>query len=183
MEQQILELLGRRDYAPLKAVELGRCLAVPAGAQRAFHKTLQALERTGRITLTKAGRYVRSLEADLIPGRIQITRQGRGYLQPDDPGLKELLIPENATSTALHEDRVLVRREVKPRGLRGEGRDDNSGAVIRILERRRSRIVGTLQQSRQFLYVIPDDPRIPHDIYVPPARDVGRPARDRKSVV
>ncbi|MCL4181650.1 MAG: ribonuclease R [Verrucomicrobia bacterium] len=183
MEEQILELLGRRDYAPLKAVELGRSLAVPAGEQRAFHKTLQALERTGRITLTKAGRYVRSLEADLIPGRIQITRQGRGYLQPDDPGLKELLIPENATSTALHEDRVLVRRDVKPRGLRGEGREENTGAVIRILERRRSRIVGTLQQSRQFLYVIPDDPRIPHDVYVPPARDVGRPARVGDKVV
>ena len=56
MEQQILELLGRRDYAPLKAVELGRCLAVPAGAQRAFKKTLQPLERTAPFTLPKPGR-------------------------------------------------------------------------------------------------------------------------------
>ena len=46
--------------------------------------------------------------------------------------------------------------------------------MIRVLERTRTQLVGTLQQGKQFLYVIPDDPRIPHDIYVPPAKDVGR---------
>src|ERR1019366_908771 len=47
----------------------------------------------------------------------------------------------------------------------------------RILERRRTQIVGTLQRGRQFLYVTPDDQRVPHDILVPEPRDVGRPAR------
>jgi ribonuclease R len=55
--------------------------------------------------------------------------------------------------------------------------------VVRILERRRTQIVGTLQRGRQFLYVIPDDPRIPHDISVPEPRDVGRPARIGDKVV
>jgi ribonuclease R len=40
-----------------------------------------------------------------------------------------------------------------------------------------------LQRGRQFLYVIPDDPRIPHDIYVPEPRDMGRPARIGDKVV
>ena len=31
--------------------------------------------------------------------------------------------------------------------------------------------------------MIPDDPRIPHDIYVPPPKDVGRPARSGDKVV
>src|SRR5207245_3729841 len=60
---------------------------------------------------------------------------------------------------------------------------ENTGAGVRILERRRTQIVGTLQRSSQFLYVIPDDPRIPHDIYVPPPRDVGRPANAGDKVV
>src|SRR5439155_3100994 len=93
---------------------------------------------------------------------------------------------ESATGTALHGDRVLVRRDVKPKGLRPDrARQDgaDTGAVIRILERRRAQFVGTLQHSKQFLYVIPDDPRIPHDVYVPPARDVGRPANLGDKVV
>src|SRR6202012_4432431 len=33
---------------------------------------------------------------------------------------------------------------------------------------------GTLQRSSRFMYVIPDDPSISHDIYVSPPSDVGR---------
>ena len=112
-----------------------------------------------------------------------MNRQGKGFLQPDDPGLKEIAIPESATSTALHEDRVLVRRDVRPKGLRPDAPEPDTGTVVRILERRRTQIVGTLQRGRQFLYVIPDDPRMPHDIYVPEPRDVGRPARVGDKVV
>mgnify|MGYP001797039190 CR=1 FL=1 len=42
------------------------------------------------------------------------------------------------------------------------------GRVIRILERAHDTIVGTLQQTRNFFYVIPDDPRMVHNVYVPP---------------
>ena len=45
------------------------------------------------------------------------------------------------------------------------------GRVIRILERAHDTIVGTLQRSRNFYYVVPDDPRFQHDIYVHPKRD------------
>jgi ribonuclease R len=183
MEEQILRLLGRQDYAPATMPELLRHLRLPPTRQQELQRILHGLELSGRIARTKANRYIQSREADLIPGRIRINRQGKGFLQPDDLGLKEIMIPENATSTALHEDRVLVRRDVKPKGLRPERLEQETGAVIRILERKRTQLVGTLQQGREFQYVIPDDPRMPHDIYVPPPRDVGRPARIGDKVV
>src|SRR5437762_310938 len=52
-----------------------------------------------------------------------------------------------------------------------------------VLEHKRNRLVGTLKRSPRFLYVIPDDPRVPHDIYVPEPKDVGRPAREGDKVV
>jgi len=183
MEDQILRLLGQRGYAPANVPELLRHLRWPPNRQQELQRVLAGLERSGRITRTKGNRYILSREADLIPGRIRINRQGKGFLQPDDPALKEIMVPEDATSTALHEDRVLVRRDVRARGLRPEQPTQETGRVIRILERRRTQIVGTLQRGRQFLYVIPDDPRMPHDIYVPPARDTGRPANVGDKVV
>jgi ribonuclease R len=183
MESTILECLGGNDYVPLTAGDLAGRLGLPRERRDELRRALRQLERSGRIARIKGDRFIRPEEADLIPGRIRINRQGKGFLQPDEPGVKELVIPENDTGTALHEDRVLVRRNVPPLGLRGKPADEETGAVIRILERRRQRMVGTLQQSRQFLFVIPDDPRIPHDIYVPPARDVGRPARAGDKVV
>src|SRR5208283_1848609 len=155
MEDQILRLLGRRDYVPANVPELLRQLRWLPNRQQELQQVLAGLERSGRITRTKGNRYIQSREADLIPGRIRINRQGKGFLQPDDPALKEIMIPEGATSTALHEDRVLVRRDVKARGLRPERLEQETGAVIRILERKRTQIVGTLQRGREFLYVIP----------------------------
>jgi ribonuclease R len=183
MEGQILKLLGGRDYVPANVPELLRQLRLAPHRQQELQAALRRLEQSGRITRTKGNRYIQSREADLVPGRIRINRQGKGFLQPDDPGLKEILIPQEATGTALHEDRVLVRRDVRPRGLRPGELAQDTGVVIRILERERTQIVGTLQRGREFLYVIPDDPRMPHDIYVPPPRDAGRPANVGDKVV
>jgi ribonuclease R len=41
------------------------------------------------------------------------------------------------------------------------------GRVIRILERANETIVGTLQRSRNFYFVVADDPRFVHNLYVP----------------
>ena len=183
MESQILQLLGRKDYAPLNVPELLRELRQPRHLQQALQRALEALEKRGQITRTKGNRYILSREADLIPGLLRINRSGKGFLQPDDPAVTELTVPENATATALDGDRVLVRREVKPQGLRSQREGEMFGAVVRILERKRTQLVGTLQRGRQFLYVIPDDPRIPHHIAVPPPKDVGRPANVGDKVV
>ena len=183
MEEQILKLLGRKDYVPLNVPELLRRLGQAPNRQQELQLVLRALEQQGRIARIKGNRYIVPQEADLIPGKIRMNRSGRGFLQPDDPALKEIAIPESATGTAMHEDRVLVRRDVKPQGLLHRRPEENTGQVIRVLERKRARLVGTLQRSRQFLYVIPDDPRLSHDIYVPEPRDVGRPARVGDKVV
>jgi ribonuclease R len=183
MEEEILKLLGREDYAPANVPELLRLLRWPPNRQQQLQQTLRQLEQAGRITRTKGNRYIQSREADLVAGRIRINRQGKGFLIPDDTTLKEIMVPESATGTALHEDRVLVRREVRPRGSRDDGAAQETGSVIRVLERKRTQVVGTLQRSPRFLFVIPDDPRMPHDIYVPPPRDVGRPANVGDKVV
>jgi ribonuclease R len=183
MDDKILKQLGRRDYVPANVPELLRGLKMAPNQQQNLQKSLRMLEHSGQIARTKGNRYILSKEADLIPGRIQITRQGRGFLAPDDPKLGEISIPANSTATALHEDRVLVRREVRIRRGKVDSEQPDTGTVVRILERRRTNIVGTLKRGKQFLYVIPDDPRMPQDIYVPTPKDVGRPARSGDKVV
>ncbi len=183
LKPKIVDALGRKDYVPANVPELLRLLRLPPSRQQELQRVLSELEQAGQIARTKGNRYIESREADLIPGRIRMNRQGKGFLQPDDAGLQEIAIAESATGTALHEDRVLVRRDVRPKGLRPDTTEPATGTVVRILERRRTQIVGTLQRGREFLYVIPDDPRIPHDLYVPEPRDVGRPARLGDKVV
>ncbi len=183
MEEKILKLLAGKNYTPSNVPELLRQLGLRPNQQQELQQALAALEKSGQIVRTKGNRYIEAREADLVPGVIQINRQGKGFLRPAETGLQEIVIPENATSTAFHGDRVLVRRDVKGKGPRPQKEGEITGSVIRILERKRAQIVGTLQRSKQFLYVIPDDPRIPHDVYVPEPRDLGRPAHIGDKVV
>ncbi len=174
MEPRILKLLAREQYSPSNVPELIKLLALKPDQQQELQHALANLQSQGLILRTKGNRYIQAREADLIPGVIQITRGGKGFVQPDEPGLLEIVIEENATSTAMHGDRVLVRREVRSQGLRKTGPDENKGSVVRILERKRSQFVGTLMQGKQFLHVTPDDPRLPGAVMVPPPTDVGR---------
>ena len=182
MNDQIIQLLAQKDYVPANVPELLQLLRLAPNRQQELQAVLRELEQSGAVARIKGNRYVSPREADLIPGRIRMNRAGKGFLQPDDSDLKEIAIAESATGTALHEDRVLVRRDVRKNFRSGDGAQE-TGTVVRILERKRTQMVGTLQRSKQFLYVVPDDPRIPHDIYVSEPRDVGRPAHIGDKVV
>jgi ribonuclease R len=168
MEQKLLKLLGSEDYVPSNVPELLLQLGMKPNQQQVLQSLLKSLEKQGKIVRTKGNRYIVAKEADLVPGVIQITRGGRGFVQPDEAGITEISISDRDTGTAMHGDRVLVRLDVKP------GLQDKSGSVVRVLERKRTQFVGTLQRSKQFLHVTPDDPRLPGAIYVPEPRDVGR---------
>jgi ribonuclease R len=168
MEQKLLKLLGSEDYVPSNVPELLLQLGMKPNQQQVLQSLLKSLEKQGKIVRTKGNRYIVAKEADLVPGVIQITRGGRGFVQPDEAGITEISISDRDTGTAMHGDRVLVRLDVKP------GQQDKSGSVVRVLERKRTQFVGTLQRSKQFLHVTPDDPRLPGAIYVPEPRDVGR---------
>jgi ribonuclease R len=184
MEDKILSLLKGPNYTPQNAAELWAQLGLRQGQQRELEHILARLERTGQIARIKQGnRYALPLAADLVPGRIRMNRAGVGFLQADDPKVPTIRIAQDATGTAMHGDHVLVRRDVLPRVPRRNERDEPTGRVVRVLERARTQLVGTLQRGKQFLYVIPDDPRITHDIYVPPPRDTGRPAQVGDKVV
>jgi ribonuclease R len=182
MKNQIVRLLAQKDYVPANVPELLRLLQLSPNRQQELQAVLRGLEESGAVARIKGNRYVSPREADLIPGRIRMNRAGKGFLQPDDSNLKEIAISESATGTALHEDRVLVRRDTRKNSRSGGGAAE-TGTVVRILERKRTQMVGTLQRGRQFLFVTPDDPRIPHDILVPEPRDVGRPAHIGDKVV
>src|SRR6266404_6503616 len=167
MEDKILSLFKRPDSPALTVPELLEQLGLPPKKQRQLEHVLGELERAGEIARIKQGnRYALPQVADLVPGRIRMNRQGVGFVQPDDPKLAVLRIPPDATHTAMHGDHVLVRQDVLRRITQRREPAEPSGRVVRVLEKARTQLVGTLRRSSQFLFVIPDDPRIPQDIYV-----------------
>ena len=147
MERNILNLLRRPNYTPLNAAELRAKLGLARNQQRELERVLGQLERRGQIARVKQGdRYALPLDADLVPGRIRMNRQGVGFLDPDDPKISELRVPADATATAMHGDHVLVRRDTVPRRKRGDLKEAG-GRVVRVLESARTQLVGLRMEA------------------------------------
>jgi len=172
IRERILAILASPDYRPLDKSELARALGRKSGVRMALNQVLRDLERSGEIARIRKNRYVLPAEADLVTGTLSIHQNGYGFLITEKPGQPDIFVAAENTGTAMHGDRVVVRITRDQPYARTKGRQE--GRVIRILERAHDTIVGTLQHSRNFHYVVPDDPRIVHDVYV-------RPVKDRRS--
>src|SRR5213595_4249043 len=164
IREQVLALLARKDYRPLNKIDIGRKLDLTASQRVALRKILRELERAGEIARIRKNRYVLPAEADLVAGKLSIHPAGYGFLSPEKSGEPDVFIAAENIGTAMHGDRVVARVSRDTPSDRIKGRRE--GRVIRILERAHNTIVGTLQRSRNFYYVVPDDPRFVHDVYV-----------------
>src|SRR5437867_7556778 len=192
IREKVLALLRAPDYRPRDRNEIARELGLKGRERVSVRKTLRELENGGEIVRIRKNRYVLPSEADLVTGKLSIHQAGYGFLVPEKAGEPDVFIAAENTGTVMTGVRVVARisRDVPPRRAKVRAvqafKPRSEGRVIRILERVRDTIVGTLQHSRNFFYVVPDDPRLVHDVYVqvPPREKLPKvPARGDKVVV
>ncbi|MFV0337057.1 MAG: ribonuclease R [Chthoniobacterales bacterium] len=157
--KKIISLLKKR---PLSSQELQESLRLPPAAQSEFAKQLNQMQQRGEITRIRKNRYIVPEVADLFVGTIQIHPGGTAHVLNEEKGGADLFISAENLWTAMHGDRVVARiHDERGRSNRLEGR------VIRIEKRANERIVGTLQRTKNFYYVVPDNPRFSQNLYVP----------------
>jgi ribonuclease R len=111
-----------------------------------------------------------SKHLNLVSGRLNLHRDGYGFVTPDpdslDDALKKRLtgdvfIPPPAIGSAMQGDRVLV--EVS--SIRPEGRAE--GRILRLLTRANPTVVGIFHYGRGHNYVTPIDEKVSREIIIP----------------
>lgn len=110
-----------------------------------------------------------------ITGVLEVHKGGFAFLLPDQEDCPDVYIAKNEMKDALNNDTVLVQLLPSSKGKRLEGE------VIKILKRANETIVGTVQKNKRFGFVVPDDPRITWDVYIPSNKLKG--AKDDQKVV
>src|SRR5438034_10119748 len=91
-------------------------------------------------------------------GRITVRPEGFGFVLVD--GGPDLFIPRAGMGGAMDGDTVLAREE-RPRSRgRNAGDERIAGAVVRVLDRARERVVGRFEKAGGRAEVLPYDPRI-----------------------
>ncbi len=188
-EKQLIRFMGRKTYVPLSAQEIAKNICPEESEAKKVRRELRELVRAGRVVKLPDKRFLLPKDEDHVVGRILMNRRGGGRVIVNDAKQRVIEIAPNSASTAMHNDRVLVLMEQKISSYRSSVKSDRfdtrlRGKVVKVLERARTQIVGILDKSRQLWFVIPNDPRISHDIYLPNFRQKGKvKARRGDSVV
>ena len=157
---------------------------------RDLRELVDDLERKGVVEADERGRflYVRKRTTgkegkmgNRITGLLNMTRKGFGFVAIEGTD-DEIYIAPRFLHTALHGDVVAVI-PFAGRASRGKARDDDraEGEVVEIITRTLTTVTGRLQASRTSFFVVPDNDRIPRDIYV--SREDAMKARTGDKVV
>ena len=162
----ICDLVNDSIYVPMKEKELAMFLQVAREDREELRRVLQELLAEGKLSLTAKGKYVKS-NGRFLTGVFVGNPKGFGFVEVEGRE-EDLYIPEDSTGGAFHGDSVEVALLPEGSGRRQEAQ------VVRILARGMSQVVGTYQSSSaNYGFVIPDNPKLGKDVFVPVERSKG----------
>ena len=163
----ICQLVEDDCYVPMKEKELAIFMQVKPEEREELKEVLSELVRERKLVLTKRGKYIKGEEGQAgITGTFISNARGFGFVEVEGRE-QDLFIPEDGINGAFHKDTVLVELLPEQHGKRQEAK------VSAILSHGISQIVGTYDNAGNFGFVIPDNDKIPTDIFVPKERSKG----------
>jgi len=107
------------------------------------------------------GKYKLKDLQNFIIGTVDMTADGSAYIVPQDEFEKDIFVAPKKLKNALHGDTVKAYVFAKKSGRK------NDGEVIEIIKRAKSDFTGVIKISDRFAFVIADDKKMMHDIFVP----------------
>ena len=149
--KQIFSLFHKHPNKKWHLKDIKKQLGVSNSTE--LRRTLSDLVDKGKLTKTRRGAYIlpKSQMKNLFEGYLQITSQGYGFVLNEEGGT-DLLIGEEDLFGAWDGDRVAA----VPFSAKGRPR----GEIVKILERKFTNMVGTLEYSRGYALLRPDEPRL-----------------------
>ncbi|MFW6238243.1 MAG: ribonuclease R [Halanaerobiales bacterium] len=158
---RLLEFLREDAHKPMKLGELCQEFDVSRDQRKEFASVLEELREEGYVFKNSSDQYGIPEKFNLILGRVQRNPKGFAFLIPDNPEQEDIFITTENMNGAMHNDKVFVRYLPEKKGKRREGE------VIRVIERANKKIVGELDKSKYYGFVVPDNKRIYNDVFVP----------------
>ena len=166
--KQIVELIKTRTGKPVLVRELMRQLRLKVEDRRELKKVLNELVLSGEIIRTRGNRFGLPEKMDLETGIYQAHAQGFGFVIPEKKGKTDIYISARSRLDAMDGDKVVAR--VTPPAGKRKVTGKREGMIIRILERARTKIVGTYElpdpKAGGYGFVTPLDARLTQALVV-----------------
>ena len=161
LASRILRTMERRPSVVFPLADLALEMGMMERTGRILTKAaMDLLISGGHVNEIKAETYQLALEENLVDGVLQLTSSGTGYVVPGG-GADDVFIKESDLGVAFGGDRVRVQLYPSRNKRKLEGQ------ITEVLQRARSRYVGTLQVTPQHAFLVTDSRKIGPDFYIP----------------
>src|SRR5690554_4908763 len=161
LSQTILNILRKDHSKPYTYKQIAAKLQLDDPSSRnQIIKKLKDLQGKGSIQEIERGKYILTPSQNYYTGRMDIAGRGQGYVIVEDLE-DDIFINNKNLNKALNGDIVKIYCFKKKKGGKTEGE------VSKIIERKRTEFVGTIQVQDNFAFVDVSDTKMYTDIFVP----------------
>lgn len=162
LTQLILDVFEKNNNIPMNYKQVSGNLNIhDQEARKVIQEILESSERGGPFIQVEKGKYkVKDLRV-FVQGKVDMTADGSAFIVIDDEE-DDIYIAPKKLRKALHGDTVKIHVYEKQRGGRRK-----EGEVVEIIERARTEFTGIINISNHFAFLIADDKKMLHDIFVP----------------
>lgn len=161
LEENLLAKMKEDAYKPMTVQEIQEMLDIESADDfKELVKMLVHLEQSGHLIRSRTNRYGVPERMNHIRGKFIGHAKGFGFVAPEIEGMDDIFIPPHEVNRAMNGDIVLIRVADDTYG------DKREGVITKIIERKTTQVVGTFQDNRGFGFVIPDDKKIPMDVFI-----------------
>jgi len=162
LDTDILQVFNQNSNKLLNYKQIAAKLnIVDANGRNQVVQELQDLKAQDRIEEVERGKFIMVAQSHYFEGIVEVTSRGNAYVVCEDLE-HDIYIPSRNLNHALNNDLVKVYVYKRKKNKKQEG------DIVDILKRAKTEFVGVLQKSKNFGFVVPDDPKMYADIFVSP---------------
>ncbi len=162
--EMITRVMAKNPRQPLNYKQIAARLHLTEKEEkRTLSEALLRMKKDGLAEERNHGKYILRAVGGYITGTVDLTKFGYGFVISDEME-DDVFIAARNLNTALHGDKVKVLLYARHKGKRAEGE------VTEIISRSRATFVGTIELTKQFAFLIPDNKNMPFDLFIPLAK-------------
>ncbi|HAN18861.1 MAG: ribonuclease R [Bacteroidetes bacterium GWC2_33_15] len=121
---------------------------------------LTELRDIGSVIEIARGKYKLASQGGYVTGKVELTMKGSGFIITEE-STEDVFVNQTNLNHALNGDIVKVYLYAKKRGKQPEGE------VVEIIKRANINIVGVIDISKTFAFIIANSRQMPYDVFIP----------------
>lgn len=168
--QEVIDFFELNDYRSYSLNQIHKAFAIrDRKTKEIYGDVLNRLASEGRLIRQEDGNFRFDNESFVVEGRVDHVNSRFAFIVVEGEG-KDIWVATADLNNAKDGDRVRVQAR-KPSEKKKNDRPE--GEVIEVIERGSSDVVGVIQVTPHYAFLIPDSKKIYEDIYVPRTEVMG----------